>query len=67
MSEKFIALFSGGNLKTAADKGIRLIARMHDNTLIVKSSIEEAASKLGSVKKLTLENARGEAVIYRIL
>jgi len=61
------ALFSEDNLKMAANKGIKLITRMPDNVLIAKSSIEEAAGKLNSMQILTLENAKGESVVYRIL
>jgi len=61
------ALFSEDNLKIAAKKDIRLITRMPDNTLIAKNSIEEAAGKLDFLHTLSLENAKGESVVYRIL
>ena len=63
----FTVLISEDNFKMATNKGIKLIARMPDNVLIAKSSIEETAGKLNIMQILTLENAKGESVGYRIL
>lgn len=60
------ALFTEENLKKAANKNIYLITRVPDNTLTVKTFIEEAVDNIESLPSVTLTNAKGDNVVYKI-
>lgn len=58
------ALFSKENFEKA--KKLKLITRMPETTKLAKDCIREALDDRETMKKLQLENARGEAVEYFI-
>lgn len=61
------ALFSEDNLTIAADKEIKLITRMPDNTLIAKGSIKEAVNQLEILQPIIIKNSKEKGSTYRVM
>lgn len=60
------ALFSQDNLNLSAERKIKLITRMPDNTLIAKEAIKEAVDTFSDLNVVVFENTKGQ-VTYRLL
>lgn len=60
------ALFSKENLDLAAERSIKLITRMPDNTMIAKEAIKETVNAYPNLNVVMLENAKGKNA-YRLL
>ncbi len=60
------ALFSEANLTKAAKKSITLITRMPDNVTEAKELLQLAVEEFDTLEPLTLTNAKGDAVPYRV-
>lgn len=57
------ALFTEANLKKAKSKGIHLITRVPDDTLVIKTFIDEAVSNMDSLSSSCCTyNAKDDAM-----
>lgn len=61
------ALFSQDNLDLAGEKNIHLITRIPDNVLIAKEAIKDAVDQLTDLQVVTIKNAKGDNLTYRLL
>ena len=60
------ALFSQANLEKAANKNINLITRMPDHVTEAKALLHLAVESFDTLEAITLTNAKGDAVPYRL-